>query len=615
MQLKIKTILFIYIISNLAVKAQQSNADCELPKPYDMSTASLFGNGTANSCTQVALQELIDKGGKIKCNCGNAPHTIQLNSTLKVPNKEVIIDGQNLVTISGNNSVRIFDKAAALNQGNGTLLGLQNLRLINGKLSASGADGGGAAIMGRAFGSLVCHNVSFENHVASVAHPDECGAVYTILYKEAFFYGCSFKNNKGANGAAIGCIGSGTKIFNTLFESNEATGTGGIPPGKGGNGGAVYMDGADQNGVNNYFEMCGNTFLNNKAGYQAGAVNVIFYAGKNSNAKVSQCIFENSSCAVDKGGAYYHINGPLSIEACNFTNNSTLTQGGAIWCSNTKLSVQNATFVGNKAVSTDKKGGLGGAICIDGSGNEKAANIGNCTFHSNHAGNFASVIFNGGSLTLKNNIFFNNLIGMEYQGNPYGGGAMNKSSNLVVEGGNLQFPHTYKTQFENARTDDWISQVGEAKIIKTDPKLQNQAFNGGFSKTMALSLGSPAIDKGTACTSKDQRGFARSSTCDLGAYEFGATLNNDINTVQEAHILSVYPNPLIDNKTLYIQLNHESYPCISTIYGLEGSMVLKTEILDAQQGIVLPTYLKGSYLIEVKPYLSDITFKKLFIVQ
>ncbi|TAH26615.1 MAG: T9SS C-terminal target domain-containing protein [Cytophagales bacterium] len=574
---------------------------CNVPDEFDMTNAVLFGNGTPSSCTQSALQGLLDNGGKIKCNCGTNPYTLVLTSTLKIPNKEIILDGLNKLSISGNNLVRIFDKAPAMNQSNGTLFGIQNLNIINGKLPASGSDGGGSAFMGRAFGSLVAHNVNFQSNVASVAHPDECGAVYTILYKEASFYNCTFKNNKGANGGAVGCIGSGTKIIQCTFEANEATGNGGIPPGKGGNGGAVYMDGADQNGVNNYFEMCGNQFVNNKAIYQAGAVNVIFYANKGSIAKVDQCNFENSSCTVDKGGAYYHMNGPLNISNSSFINNTSPAQGGGIWCNNTKLNINNSTFIGNKAVSADKKGGLGGAICIDGSGNEKSVIVSNSTISGSQAGNFASAIFNGGTLSLENNIFYNNLIGMDYQGNPYGGGLINKSSNLTVSGGNLQFPFTYKTQFENARTDDWITQVGEAKIIKSDPLLLPLADNGGFTKTMALGSTSPAINKGTNCPSKDQRGLARVGVCDLGAFEFGAVVTSiamaDRKNSSQNSLF--YPNPVERGGLLKLINHQENYPHEVNIYTLQGTLVKNYKTGVPFQELTISEDIQGLYMLEL----------------
>ncbi len=90
-----------------------TTAVCQAPAAIDMAGAVPFGDGTPGSITQATLQTLINTGGKIVFNGGAAPVTLTLSATLLVDaRKEVIIDGKNLLTISGNNAVRIFDKGA-----------------------------------------------------------------------------------------------------------------------------------------------------------------------------------------------------------------------------------------------------------------------------------------------------------------------------------------------------------------------------------------------------------------------------------------------------------------------------------------------------------------------
>ncbi len=60
-----------------------------------------------------------------------------------------------------------------------------------------------------------------------------------------------------------------------------------------------------------------------------------------------------------------------------------------------------------------------------------------------------------------------------------------------------------------------------------DPKLSNLADNGGPTETHAVQAGSPAIDKGNLCLSRDQRSVTRpqdgdrngTAQCDIGAFE------------------------------------------------------------------------------------------------
>lgn len=58
-----------------------------------------------------------------------------------------------------------------------------------------------------------------------------------------------------------------------------------------------------------------------------------------------------------------------------------------------------------------------------------------------------------------------------------------------------------------------------------DPKLNALADNGGFSQTMALQPGSPAIKAANPaqCPSLDQRCYTRNGICDIGAFEFNGT--------------------------------------------------------------------------------------------
>jgi hypothetical protein len=60
-------------------------------------------------------------------------------------------------------------------------------------------------------------------------------------------------------------------------------------------------------------------------------------------------------------------------------------------------------------------------------------------------------------------------------------------------------------------------------LPSTDPDLGDLQNNGGPTDTMALLAGSPAIEYVTAvsglCPLTDQRGAARNTPCDIGAYD------------------------------------------------------------------------------------------------
>ncbi len=503
---------------------------CTAPAAIDMAGAVPFGDGTPSSITQATLQTLINTGGKIVFNGGAAPVTLTLSATLMVDaRKEVIIDGLGLLTISGNNTVRIFDKGAPANQGEGTLLGLQNMKLINGSTNEGL---GGAAIRGSFYGSLKVHNVAFENNQGPLSNGDACGAVWTGGYKEASFVNCTFINNRAANGGAMGSIGSSVSIINCLFDGNQATGTGGTSTsvtGLGGQGGAVYTDGV-QNSVNSYLNICGSVFKNSTAGHQAGALNASFYRNQGSTGTIDRCTFDNNNCASAQGGAMYlqlseglapsgtRANGNFLVTNCTFNNNRTPSQGGAGWVGPNTITVfTNCTFNNNRAVNGGN--GLGGGLAFT----ENTSNtITNCTFAYNRAGNFAASIFNGGNTTLRNTLFYENLVGIASQANADAGAVINKGSSLTVGGGNLQFPAGFTSQFGTVARDYWLTN----NVLTTDAQLQALADNGGPTPTMALPTGSPAINAGIAAgaPATDQRGLARTGNPDIGAFEFGSVV-------------------------------------------------------------------------------------------
>lgn len=505
--------------------------------------AAVWGTGTPASCTPAALQALLNAGGPIRCNGGPQPFTVVLTAPLEVPNRDVLLDGGNLLTLSGGSTTRIFDKLAAPSAALDSRLALQRLTLRDGR--APNTPGGtapdvlgGAAIRGRAYGRLKVVDVAFEGNEGPLSQSDGCGAVHTIVYQSVVFSGCTFRRNRAANGGAVGTIGSAEQFVNCVFEDNAATGTGGTFA-LGGSGGAVYVDGVNQNGVTNTISLCGCAFRRNTAGHQAGAVNIIFYDGQGSSGTMDRLTFEDNTCAADLGGALYYMNGPLALSNSTFARNRCPAAGGGAWVNNCRLALSNCTFTANQA-NDNRGGGLGGGLAIDGSGTEKQATITNATFSANRAGNFASALFNTGVLTLANSIFNNNLTGTGNQSNPYGGGTINKNSALTVAAGNVQWPETYAAQFGPQR-EDWLTPA----VRVADAQLQPLANNGGPTLTQALAAASPARDWGTApaAPTTDQRGAPRLGAPDAGAYEYGTAAPLATAAAAATAAMQLVPNP------------------------------------------------------------------------
>ncbi len=481
--------------------------------PVDMSNAVVVGDGTAQSCTEEAIRKAIETADTILCNCGASPPTIQIQREI-VLSKDLVFDGGS-ITFDGGSKTRTFRKEPAANQAAGLSFIIQNCSFTNGL-----GDSLGGAIYNRTFGTFTAINVSFSNNRCAVLETPDWGggAVYSLLQREVIFSNCTFTNNSGANGGAIGGIGNSMTIINCSFENNRATGKGGGadvgPTGKGGIGGAIYIDNVNINGINAYLRIAGSSFKGNRSNDHAGALFTYFIAGSGSSALIDRCLFSNNAEQVTKAGAIYHQNGTLLLANSTFTGNRTPTQGAGLWTHGAQSIITNSTFHDN---AVTKENGLGGAYCLS----QGSSQITHCTFANNSSTHFAAAIMNSGTLTIVNTLFYNNTLDYTATNhNAWAGVTINKGSTLSDGSGNMQWPISYQSPNNTMVTDEWLNE--NPNVMQDDAQLQSLADNGGPTLTMALPSGSPAINKGVTnpAIPIDQRGESRDASPDIGAFEF-----------------------------------------------------------------------------------------------
>lgn len=304
--------------TSLALPGQAQPVDTSHP-------TTVVGTGTPASCTFSALAAAVQKGGIITFNCGPGLVTIPVTATLTPPTSNAyasqapvntVIDGGNKITLDGGNAVRIL---SWIHSGswrvNSDTLTLQHIRLVNGKATPTAAippcapdggisntqcsqgwDDGEGGALSMQDGLLRVIDVTFANNQAALLGPDTGGgALY--LYgtgQPAYIVKSTFQNNTASNAGAIGMLWAGAFIFDSLFDGNRAVGTGANNNdptqctcinngqneiGSGGNGGAVYKDGAD--GVD--LTICGTLIRNNSANEFGSAV---FLTADGSTAKL-----------------------------------------------------------------------------------------------------------------------------------------------------------------------------------------------------------------------------------------------------------------------------------------------------------------------------------------
>jgi len=301
---------------------------------------------------------------------------------------------------------------------------------------------------------------------------------------------------------------------------------------------------------------------------------------------VSNCTIGGNSA--DFGGGMYIDSSTSTVVNCTISGNSPYYYGGGIYNYYSTLMVSNCTISGNAAgegggiynwgyagsvaltviasalSSNSAAGGFGGGIYIQAEYGNATVTIVASTFSDNSA-DWGGAIYNytcpPGSTTLK-------VIACTFSGNTAaqggglindayscpdivtrgGGGPATSSSGATVEigntilnagasGGNItNLAGTVTSDGYNLSSDNgggFLTATGDQ--INTDPKLGPLADNGGPTKTMALRVGSPAIDAGKSFgVTTDQRGYPRiyvnpnsilpagGDGTDIGAYEASA---------------------------------------------------------------------------------------------
>jgi hypothetical protein len=227
----------------------------------------VIGNGTPASCTSAKVVAAVAKGGVIRFSCGPGHKTIHMAATAKVFNNrpDVVIDGQNRVTLDGGGQRRIiymntcdpnlvWTTSHCQDQAHPTLT-VQNITLRGGRSFGHETEDGGGAIFDRG-GRLKVVNARFFGNRCASTGPDIGGAAIQAFEQfhglplyvvHSTFGGPDGRGNACSNGGAISSIGVSWTILNSLFTNNRAIGRGANPPASGtpggGNGGAIYNDG------------------------------------------------------------------------------------------------------------------------------------------------------------------------------------------------------------------------------------------------------------------------------------------------------------------------------------------------------------------------------------
>jgi hypothetical protein len=458
-------------------------ATCARPSLVDTSAPTgMVGDGSAGSCTEMALRTAATAGGIVVFNCGG-PITITVTAPIMVT-KETVLDGGGTVTLSGGGSSRILYLDSDYNTPTPRLT-VQRLSFKQGKSPMTGADtaqGGGAIY--RDGGSLTVLDSNFDdNHGPATGQDVAGGAIYGFGGGETVIVGSTFTNNSASDGGAVGSLNGNLTIIDSTFATNAATGTDGNP-GNGGCGGAIYMDGGKE-----MASLCGVKIQNNRAGAIGGGVFRVSNDHTGSFAMDRSTVDGNQVTPTDSGnaGGLYLEGLALAITTTTISRNQAFFNGG-IWINTDTVDMANVTIAENTAFGSN-----GGGMWL---GHTPTGTVKNSTIANNKStasGQVAGAIF-GDGLTLVNTL----IAGNSAMYTP------NCDSQRTDGSGNLQFPGS--------------APCTTAPVV-ADPLLGALGDHGGDVETMVPAAGSPAKGLGANCPATDALGTARPAPCTAGAVE------------------------------------------------------------------------------------------------
>lgn len=285
-----------------------------------------------------------------------------------------------------------------------------------------------------------------------------------------------------------------------------------------------------------------------------GGVGRVVSIGSTAHVTISGVTITHGFSSGNGGGSGIASSGTLTLSASTVTGNLTasycgpnrncgLAGGGITNYSGAHMTIRNSTVAGNQV----QLGGCSPGLCtLEGGGifNLGTLALSNSTVSGNilvGAGllSYGGGIYNRSAATISNSTIAGNTQGLW--------GAATVQDSILTNNGRNCASGVQSLNY-NLSSDSTCAFSNSGDLNNSDPMLGPLQYNGGQTQTMALSLGSPAVDAGnpTGCTDglghllkTDQRGKPRPDAeetvgCDMGAYEYQGAL-------QTGHCVYVCP--------------------------------------------------------------------------
>ena len=382
-------------------------------------------------------------------------------------------------------------------------------------------------------GSPILTNITFVNNIAAqTSYSGGClgGGMYNEN-SNSTMSNIIFTGNQASTAQLGSCGGAGMynknstlTLTNMTFTNNVGSHMGWPNASLGSAGGGIWN--VDSTVTINHALFSGNT-----AHFGGGIMN------STSALILSDAVFQNNNAYYYGGGVRNsgNIGNNVTITDTSFSGNTAGLAGGGflnMYSDANTVALTNMTFSGNHA---DLGGGFGNLASTN-----TVITLTNVTFKDNSADYYGGGAYiRNGSSTL-NNVTFNGNTAVTSGGALDNDGASPLIQNSVFWGDSSEIANDSNYGVSAPVIKDSVISTGCpagatcTNIITKDPKLGSLQDNGGLTQTMALGVGSSAIDAGgknSTCAASDQRGVTRpqGSGCDIGAYEVvNASLVNSV---------------------------------------------------------------------------------------
>jgi hypothetical protein len=317
------------------------------------------------------------------------------------------------------------------------------------------------------------------------------GAIYSN--NNVLMTNIDFSDNSASRGGAVSLNGSQlATLLDSTFTNNSGYNSGG----------GIYAIGVGELRIKRV------TMTGNQASLGSGG-GVYEEIGQDGIFNVSDSIFSSNHASYGGGiyltEEYNAYNTQLDISHSEISLNTAEISGGGIYVNSNNVTLNNITISGNDAAGTELYiGGSGGGGLLQALESQLYTlelvhvTIANNTVASNTGSNISNY---RGVLNIRNSLIANPMAGVT-----------NCEGSVTSLGYNLS-------------SDDSCNLNNGGDKININPLLGSLVDNGGFTRTLALSSGSSAIDSGDAlfCASQnplDQRyNYRGDLVCDIGAYE------------------------------------------------------------------------------------------------